>query len=312
MIMAENSDVAPMEKLKKLSLTGLGISILFALIAAKYISIQAGMMFALAGTILCIIPISIYQYVEYNRYRKMEEHFPSFLEDFAEAKKTGMTFPMAFMTISKTDYGSLSSEIKKSANHLSWSVPFPKVMERLSKRMSGSRLIHQAFTIVNEAYNSGGNVAETMTTLAMNITKIKQIEDERKSIMSQQVFVIYFIFLLFVGILIGLYQVLIPMTDLSMQQTNTSIGSESTSSMGILGKPMNFCASVSAVCDFGRMMGFDEKGIYFKSLFLLMALIQGISSGFVAGQIGEGDTIAGVKHAGIMCTITMMSFIILF
>ena len=152
-----------------------------------------------------------------------------------------------------------------------------------------------------------------MTTLAMNITKIKQIEDERRSIMSQQVFVIYFIFLLFLGILIGLYQVLIPMTDLSMQQSNTSVGDAPTGGgLGILGKPMNFCASVSAVCDFGRMMGFEEKGIYFKSLFLLMALIQGISSGFVAGQIGEGDTIAGVKHAGLMCTITMLSFVILF
>ncbi len=309
--MPEDSNESIYRKMGNYSAAGLIISFALGIAVGYFVSAPAGIMMVLAGILLCIVPVSVYEYIEYSRYRKMEEHFPTFLEDFAEAKKSGMTFPQAFMSIAKTDYGSLSKEIRKSSHHLSWNVPFPKAMGYLAKRMSGSRLIHQAFTIINEAYSSGGNVAETMTSLATNITRIKQIEDERRSIMGQQVFVIYFIFLLFLGILIGLYQVLIPMTDMGAQYATGASGA-AFKGFGFLGKAVDYCASVPIVCDFGRAMGFAEKGIYFKALFLLMSLIQAVSSGVVAGQIGEGTIIAGVKHSGIMVMVTMLSFIIFF
>jgi flagellar protein FlaJ len=39
---------------------------------------------------------------------------------------------------------------------------------------------------------------------------------------------------------------------------------------------------------------------YYRALFLLMAIVQGIFSGLVAGQIGEGSVTAGIKHSLIM------------
>lgn len=298
-----------------ISAAAFGILTVFAIIFGRLISIQVGVLLFIMAILAGSVPISVYEYLQYTKYRKMEEHFPRFLEDFSEAKKSGMMFPQAFLSISKTEYGSLSNEIKVSAAQLTWHLPFPKVMQRLSRRLGGSRLMKQAFTIINEAYNSGGDVAETMSSLATNVNKIKQIEDERRSIMSQQVFVTYFIFFLFLGILAGLYQVLIPMTSIGTVDNSTADGSSPmplVKGFSGFGQATNYCGALSTMCKIGEALGFSEKGIYFKTLFFLMAIIQGVCSGVIAGQIGEGTLIAGIRHAGIMLFVTVMAFLIFF
>ncbi len=297
-----------------ISIIVFGLLAVLAILLGYFISMQGGIILFIMAVLAGSIPISIYEYMQYSKYRKMEEHFPRFLEDFSEAKKSGMMFPQAFLSISKTEYGSLSNEIKLSAAQLTWHLPFPKVMKMLSKRLGGSRLMKQSFTIINEAYNSGGDVAETMSSLATNVNKIKQIEDERRSIMSQQVFVTYFIFFLFIGILIGLYQVLIPMTSMNVGSNTTSALAGTFSSIkGMpIGQATNYCGALPAMCVVGESLGFSEKGIYFKTLFFLMAIVQGVCSGMIAGQIGEGTMIAGVRHTGIMLFVTVIAFSIFF
>ncbi len=290
------------------------VFVVLAVVLGAFVSIQVGILLFIVAIIGGSVPVSLYQYMQYNKFTKMEEHFPTFLEDFSEAKKSGMTFPQAFLSISKTEYGSLSNEIKVSAAQLTWHLPFPKVMSMLSKRLGGSRLMKQAFTIINEAYNSGGDVAETMSSLAINVSKIKQIEDERRGIMSQQVFVMYFIFFLFIGILAGLYGVLIPMSSMN---SIAGMPTDSTAAMPIkgftgFGQPTNYCGSLPWMCTLGESLGFAEKGIYFKTLFFLMAIIQAISSGIICGQIGEGSMSAGVRHVGIMLFMTVVAFLIFF
>lgn len=294
-----------------ISLAVFGIFVALSLISGIFFSVQIGILLFIVAILGGSFPISIHQYMHYNKFRKMEEHFPTFLEDFSEAKKSGMMFPQAFISISKTEYGSLSNEIKTAAAQLTWHLPFSKVMKMLSKRVGGSRLMKQAFTIINEAYNSGGDVAETMSSLAMNVSKIKQIEDERRSIMSQQVFVMYFIFLLFIGILAGLYQVLILMSSLGAAAGATSASSSGSGVMN-LGQSTNYCGALPWMCTLGESLGFSEDGIYFKTLFFLMAVVQAVSSGIICGQVGEGSVSAGVRHVGVMLLITLLSFMILF
>jgi hypothetical protein len=56
------------------------------------------------------------------------------------------------------------------------------------------------------------------------------------------------------------------------------------------------CYVFSVVCQMFSI----NKSCYYYALFLLMAIIQGIFSGLVAGQIGEGSVTAGLKHSSIM------------
>jgi len=65
------------------------------------------------------------------------------------------------------------------------------------------------------------------------------------------------------------------------------------------------CSVFSVVC---QMFGI-ETSCYYYALFLLMAIVQGIFSGLVAGQIGEGSVTAGLKHSSIM-TISGFSILL--
>jgi flagellar protein FlaJ len=47
---------------------------------------------------------------------------------------------------------------------------------------------------------------------------------------------------------------------------------------------------------------------FYKRLFSHAAMIQGFFSGLVAGQMGEGDVVAGLKYSAIMLIIAWVTF----
>ncbi|MDY6959490.1 MAG: type II secretion system F family protein, partial [Halobacteriota archaeon] len=54
------------------------------------------------------------------------------------------------------------------------------------------------------------------------------------------------------------------------------------------------------------LQSFDAE--FYYRIFFHAALIQGLCSGFVAGQMGEGKVLAGLKHSLIMLTIAYVIF----
>ncbi len=254
------------------------------------------------GVFIGTVPISAYEYFKFARFKRMEDSFPRFMKDFSEAVKGGMTIPQALTMTAKIDYGSLSTEVKKADNQVSWGLPFPKAMQRFADRIQGSTVMKQSFTIINESFRSGGDIANTMNSIAMNIGLIKEIEDERKSIMSQQIYIMYFIFFMFLGIIVLLYKMIVPMLGININDPNTPI--DPAANCEALGLPSIL------MCNIGRAMGLGCEHVYFVSLFLFMCLIQGVSSGILAGVIGEGKVAAGIKHAAAMVIATLCVFVI--
>ncbi len=109
------------------------------------------------------------------------------------------------------------------------------------------------------------------------------MEKDRASEMIIYVVIIYmsfFVFLFVIGILS--YSFIPVMAEASIS-ANT-IGKGAVEFMGVFDPEM-----------FGR-------------LFFHASLIQGFSSGLVAGQMGEGEVIAGLKHSVILSLIAWVSF----
>jgi flagellar protein FlaJ len=270
--------------------------------------------FILLAAIVGIIPYVLLTYLEFKRVKDIEDRLPTFLLDLSESQKIGLTLPEALKQVSRTDYGKLSAEIKKMNDQLSWGVPVQDAMSNFSVRMKRSKIIGRVVRIINEAYSSGGDIARTMEATASDLTTIKEAEKERRSVTSQHMMVMYAIYYIFVGIAIGLSQTLIPMLKLNIQAGQ--IG-------GLLSfqDPCSTCASIpnigciscsifSAMC---QMFSFGSGGsCYYNSLFITMAVIQGIFTGLVAGQIGEGSVIAGIKHSVIMTTSGFGILLIMF
>jgi flagellar protein FlaJ len=263
----------------------------------------------LLAAIIGIVPYAFLSYFEYKKIKVMEDQLPLFLLDLSESQKIGMTLTEALKKVSKTDYGKLSEEIKKIDYQLSWGIPTQEAMNNFAIRLKKSRLIGRVVRIINEAYSSGGDIARTMESTASDITAIKEAEKERKSVTYQHMLIMYAIYYIFIGIVIGLSQTLIPLMNLNVES-------------GIAGNIMAFsdpcepcatnpsiycinCSIFSVVC---QMFGIG-KSCYYYALFLLMAVIQGVFSGLVAGQIGEGSVTAGLKHSSIM-TISGFSILL--
>jgi flagellar protein FlaJ len=305
-------DIKKKIKIKHVPLIIAGILVILGLFFYNNISLMGN--FILLAAIIGIIPFVLLNYFEFKRIRDIEDRLPTFLLDLAEAQKIGMTLPEALKQVSRTDYGRLSAEIKKIIDQLSWGIPVQDVMNNFAERMKKSKVTGRIVRIINEAYNSGGDIGRTMEATASDITLIKEAEKERKAVTSQHMMVIYAIYYIFIGIVVGLSQTLVPMLKLNIQTGSLGgIMAFQDPCTVCIDNPNIFCASCSIFSVLCQMFALGTGGsCYYNALFIMMAIIQGIFSGLVAGQIGEGSVIAGVKHSIIMTISGFGALLIMF
>ncbi|MCD6477246.1 MAG: type II secretion system F family protein [Candidatus Aenigmarchaeota archaeon] len=257
--------------------------------------------FILFGSVVGTIPYIMISYLRYQKIKAIEDQIPGFLLDLSEAQKTGMTLPSALKTISKKDYGVLTKEIKKMNNQISWGIPVKEVFERFSKRMKDSIIIKRIVRIIVESYESGGDIGKTMESTANDIIELKEIEKERKAMMIQHITVMYVIYFIFIGIIIGLSKTIVPMLNISTGGTFGGILIFEDPCVSCIGAKHIFCISCSVFGFVCKMFSLGTGTLcYYHSLFLMMVVIQGIFSGLVAGQISENSVLAGFKHSVIM------------
>jgi flagellar protein FlaJ len=191
-----------------------------------------------------------------------------------------MTLPQALYKSAQVDYGKLSVELKKMANQISWGVPFHDVLARFSKR-SKSGFIQRSIAIIIEAQQSGGALVETLDAVARDARMLKEAEAERKSKLNQQAVIIYAIFFLFMIIVVALQKLMMPL-----------------------------------IYSKGFALATEDPDLiisYYQNLFFSMILIQGLFNGMIAGQIGEGSPILGLKHSAIFVIVgVMVSWLFIF
>lgn len=277
-------------------------AILLTLNFGLSLAVSANMIFI--GIIVLTVPYSLYKFFRFKNVKSYENDFPSFLRDIAESQRAGLTLLQAIQAAAKAEYGLLTNEIRKMDKQLSWNVTFEKAIKNFSIRMRDSKLIVRSLMIIDQANKSGGNVEETMEALADNIESLKEVQDEKSALLNQQVMMMYAIFFIFLGVTIALIKFLVPL--LQSQGFAGGLGA-----VGASNNPCSFCINspdpacfgctaffaVSAAFDFGQP---EDPTAYYKSLFFMMIIIQGIFSGLIAGQISADSVAAGVKHSLFM------------
>ncbi len=228
--------------------------------------------------VIGLTPWFLVRYSEYQRIKTMEERFPDFLRDLSEARRAGMTLPHAIRFVSKLDYSHLSVEIKKMSDMISWGVSFEKALTMFSKRCK-TKHVQRSSSIIIEADRSGGNITNILDSVSKYSRMMREIEKEQAGTMKGYTIIIYVAFLVFIAIIIILVKLLI-----------TGIGGVSgISSMG------------------GGMMG-SAKMEEFKTLLFQMSIVQGVFTGLVAGKVGEGSILEGIKHSVIMVIMAIIAF----
>lgn len=281
-----------------------GLIVLFAAIIFRDAATVAAV--SLFAVVVGFIPYFIYRYLRVKRVASMEYQLPNFLRDLVEENKSGMTLLRSFEACSRRDYGTLTREIEKMYNQMTWGVPLEEAIENFSERIKESSLIRRSMNIILESYRSGGDIVSTMESIASDTSIIKEAEKERKSKIGQNIVVMYMIYFTFIGIIIALTKTL---TSFSIGQFSF-MGGEKTQTIcgGASGASDLICSFLFGLCNLFNLG--SGNSCYYRSIFLSMTLIQGLFAGLVSGQIGEESVFAGVKHSLIMVGIGFIAYLL--
>jgi len=266
------------------------------------------------STFATLATFTFFEYKHYREWKEKEEKLPLFLHDLTEILASGVPLHKAIKIVSKNDYGSLNEEVRFLANQVSWNVPVTKALDRISKKMVKSKKISTAFKILKESYTSGGNTIAVLTSLSESLEMLQQVEKERKSVMSQYTLMIYAISFIFLGVVVMINKLLLPIF------ANPHLAGTSAAGMGVgIIDPCSVCSGAAcSVCDSLAFLAYNflglEKGrpYYYVSIFFLLSLIQATFSGVVAGQVAEGSVRAGIKHCIILMAVIVASYLLLF
>ncbi|MFB6245030.1 MAG: type II secretion system F family protein [Candidatus Nanohaloarchaea archaeon] len=313
---------------------GLSAVIVLAGFLLYGVDAQLGGSLVLLGLLIGVMPYGAISFFKNRAVREMEDQFPTFLKDLAESKKGGMTMIQAFDSAKETDYGRLNNEIDKIHMQLSWGIPFPKVMERFSKRMKESAVIQELVSILLQSFRSGGDITKTIESISEDASELKETIQAKNAQVKQQIFIMYTIYLLFIGITIGLYFMLSQLLGLGETGDGALSGVSAIRGGDGGGSTVpNFCGEgidfSAPLCETAKVFGFVPGNVteagglsseyanrfsygnmaYYKSLLFAMLMIQGISTGAVAGQISEGSPSAGIKHALVMIPIALIVYL---
>ncbi len=261
--------------------------------------------FIILSVLIISIPQVLMSYIEYKDIKEMETKFPFFLRDLTESIRSGMPLHKAIINAGKVDYGKLNKEVRKMAHQLTWGVNIIKVFEQAEKRLKSSDIMSKNMRIIIETYKTGGEIDKTLDAISNAILTLQETQNERKSTLNQYVVAMYAITYIFIGIIVGISKLLIPIFSSS---TGATIGALGT----IMGNPCESCLyMVQTSCfpcymyfNICTMLGANKEtiGCYYLGLFFSMIIVQSICGGLVAGQISEGSVKAGIKHSLILLT----------
>jgi len=237
--------------------------------------------------IVAFVPPAYYVYSEQKRIRKAEDAFPELLRDLAQAKRAGLSLIDAVTLTAEGEYGVLTEGMRRIATQLTWGVPFEDTLRMFAQRYP-TRIIKRSIEMIIEGYRTGGEVGEVLKIAADDVMELKSLEKRRIADMSPYVMVCYVTFFVFLGVLLVLYHSFIP--------TMVEAG-EAVAEAGAGGR--------------GGVMIRGVNVEMLKMLFFHCGVIQGICSGLVAGKLGEGKVIAGLKHAVILASAAFGLFALL-
>jgi archaeal flagellar protein FlaJ len=235
---------------------------------------------AVFTVLIAIVPLAILDLKEQWRVSNLENALPNFFRDLAGMNDSGMTLPNAVHLVATAEYGTLTPHIRKLDNEMSWGVGFVEALYRFGKGL-GTKLADRSVDLIAKASRAGGDVSEVLRAAAKDTFEVVNLKQERANNMIIYVIIVFVAFAVFCFVIAILVS--------SFLTTMATAGATATAS-GAKG--------------FG---GIIDLFLY-KRLFAHAAMLQAFFSGLVAGQMGEGRFVAGLKYSAVMLLIAWVTF----
>jgi len=228
------------------------------------------------------IPLLIFHEYKKGWEEKIQSQFPDFLKKLASTNETGMTLRDSIKLMTRTDMG-MGKEIKKIYNDIDWALTINESLRRFANRVR-THVVARSITLVTKANESSGDIGEVLNVAARDAAAEQELKNERRVSMFIYIIIIYISFLVFIGI--------IYVISTTFLEEMVKAGEKTTAS------------GSRAVA-----MSLDRTGLAeYNRIFFHGALIEGAFSGLIAGVMGEGSVLSGLKHSVIMVTIGYLLF----
>ncbi|MBS3056098.1 MAG: type II secretion system F family protein [Candidatus Aenigmarchaeota archaeon] len=214
------------------------------------------------------IPVA-YHYETYSRLKKIEQLFPIFLRDVTANIKNGMTLPQAIRSVKYNDYDVLTLHVKEISSKLDWGISFQNTLNVFAQKTK-SRVIGRTVNTIIEAHESGGSIDTVLEAVASSIQEMEKIKQKRSIRIYSQMLNGYLIYIVFLGVMYGLANFLIPAFQIGQDTGNQAM---------------------------------------FNEMFRNLTIIQGIFAGIAIGKMAEGRLVAGIKHSLVLTVIGYSLFL---
>jgi len=238
--------------------------------------------FAVFAVLIAIVPLALLDLKEQLRVRNLENALPNFFRDLAGMNDSGMTLPTAVHLVAAAEYGTLTPHIRKLDNEMSWGVGFVEALYRFGKNL-GTTLADRSVDLIAKASKAGGDVSEVLRAAAKDTFEVVNLRQERANNMLIYVVIVLVSFAVFLFVI----AILVSSFLTTMATAGAAAAASGAAAHGFMGKIDLFI---------------------YKRLFSHAAMLQGFFSGLVAGQMGEGRFIAGLKYSAIMLLIAWVTF----
>lgn len=228
--------------------------------------------------ILFLTPYLIMSLYQIKKVEAKMEIIPRFLRDVVDNVDSGMDLVSSIKSTTGNEYSSLNDDIKKLANQLSWGIEFNKALMNFANNI-GSQNLKRDFLLVMEARRVGGHVEQILRELSLKINTENLRKKERKSNLASNTFTGYISFIIFVFIIILVYNNLFV-------GLGTAINEQPTDAV---------------------QQGNDRMSIYL-TLLILLTYELAILSGFLFGLMQENNVISGAPHVVALILLTFIGF----
>jgi flagellar protein FlaJ len=232
---------------------------------------------------VALLPLAVFHESKLRYENRVRNQTPDLLRGMSASLASGLTMMKSIELAADAGESGIYKEVKKMHRSIEWGTELSDAFKKFANTIKVASLI-RVVTLLSEVLRTGGNMPEALSISARDAEVERTLVKERAVNMLIYIMIIYIAFFVFIAIIYMMFTSLLPPLFEAFS---------STGGMGGAGMPL------------GGALNKEE----ISALLLQATMFQSIFCGLMAGEMGTGNVLSGLKHVLLMLFITWSLFV---
>lgn len=232
-----------------------------------------------------------YEFLIFQRTRKIEEVLPDFLEEVSVNLRAGMSFDKSLWNSLSPEFGVLENEIEIVAKKVMAGQDTEEALKEFADKYD-STLLHESMDMIIIGLKSGGNISDIIDKIVKNVKDAHFLNQELIASVTSYVIFIAIVAVFISPILFALSFNMMEIIQSLLEKMNSGV------STGVISFASNLSAGNINPDDF----------ILFSKIAVL--IISGVSSVIIA-DLREGSIKAGIKYIILSLPVSYLIYVVM-